>query len=214
MWGKKKTCQMRATTLQTKICTAFANIKLTENPTHGLEAGSSCKMHITLTFTLFPKLLWILWCATLLLEHVIVWRRRPHFFILSQHDSGGGVEFAPRSVFGKRLWSNQVPRRCRTELIAGKVFLTFASNHSSLLIFFYNFFLFAAPHPSLTNLFHQLSSRFNFLSQHVSSLILSRRCNSFVWFPALFVSVRSCDIIKKSSRYQENVFVLEWHQVA
>lgn len=73
---------------------------------------------------------------------------------------GGGRGFAPRSVFSECLWSNQVPRRrrrrCRwTELIAGKVFLTFASNHSSLLI---SIIYFSLPFHilPLTNLFHQL----------------------------------------------------------
>lgn len=136
------------------------------------EAGSSCKMHITLAFTFqSSRGSQVLWCATLLLEHVIVWRRRLHFSFLSQRDSGvwGGREgrgrgFAPRSVFSKCLWSNQVPRRrrrrCRrTELIAGKVFLTFASNHSSLLISIIYFSLPLHILP-LTNLFHQLFSFF------------------------------------------------------
>lgn len=77
---------------------------------------------------------------------------------------GWGRGFAPRSVFSKCLWSNQVPRRrrrrCRrTELIAGKVFLTFASNHSSLLI---SIIYFSLPLHilTLTNLFHQLFSFF------------------------------------------------------
>lgn len=119
----------------------------------------------------------VLWWATSLLEHVIVWRRRLHFSILFPTWLGGvgggglGGGFAPRSVFGECLWSNQVPRRrrrgcrrCRrTELIAGKVFLTFASNHSSLLISIIYFSLPLHILP-LTNLFHQLFPFFFFIA--------------------------------------------------
>lgn len=165
----------------------------------------------------------VLWCATLLLEHVIVWRRRLHFSVLSQRDSGvwgGGRGFAPRSVFSKCLWSNQVPRRRRrrrrrTELIAGKVFLTFASNHSSLLISIIYFSLPLHILP-LTNLFHQLFSFFfflpsllAFLSQRVSCLILSKTVQRLHLMP---VSLGTLG--KRNYRgIKENLSVLEWHSV-
>lgn len=137
------------------------------------EAGSSCKMHITLTFTFQSSrgsqssdvLLysWSMW----LFEGV--GSTFPFFPNVTRGCGGGGRGFAPRSVFSKCLWSNQVPRRHRrrrrrrTELIAGKVFLTFASNHSSLLISIIYFSLPLHILP-LTNLFHQLFSFFFFSS--------------------------------------------------
>lgn len=175
-----------------------------------------------------PKLLRIpvLWCATLLLEHVIVWRL--HFFILSQRDSGrgaGGVAgmwcgggedwgggFAPRSVFSKCLWSNQVPRRRRRrELIAGKVFLTFASNHSSLLI---SIIYFSSPLHilPLTNLFHQLHPPLPFCLPLPACLMSnSLRDGATASSHAGF----SRNARKRNYwSIKENVSVLEWHSVA
>lgn len=133
---------------------------------------------------------------------------------------GRGRGFAPRSVFSKCLWSNQVPRhrrrrRRRTELIAGKVFLTFASNHSSLLISIIYFSLPLHILP-LTNLFHQLFSFFfslpsllAFLSQRVSCLILSKTVQRL---HLMLVSLGTLG--KRNYRgIKENVSVLEWHLV-
>lgn len=53
---------------------------------------------------------------------VVVWRRRPYFFIPSQHDSGV-LHFAP--CLARVFWSNQIPHCCWTELLAERVCLTF-----------------------------------------------------------------------------------------
>lgn len=90
---------------------------------------------ITLTLTLFLKLWWkpILWCATLLSEHVM-WLFEgigPTFSFFPNTTQG----FFTSLRVQRCLWRNQIPCCCWTELITGKVFLTFTRNRSSLLIY-------------------------------------------------------------------------------
>lgn len=117
---------------------------------------------ITLTLTMFSKLRWklILWCATLLSEHVIVWKTSALLFHSLPTWLWG---FSLHSMFSKCLWSNQIPRCCWTELIAEKVFLTFTRNHSSLLTLS---FFFPSLYCSTTFLcpFFFSSAHFSFLS--------------------------------------------------
>lgn len=63
---------------------------------------------------------------------VVVWRRRPYFFIPSQHDSGV-LHFAP--CLARVFWSNQIPHCCWTELLAEKVCLTFTRKSLQLTHF-------------------------------------------------------------------------------
>lgn len=121
----------------------------------------------------------------------------------------GGV---PRSVFSKCLWSNQVPRRRRrrTELIAGKVFLTFASNHSSLLI---SIIYFSSPLHilPLTNLFHQPHPPLFCLPLPACLMSNSLQDGATASSHAGF----SRNAWKGNYRgIKENLSVLEWHSVA